>query len=957
MPGAVAVLDALSWDGSSAVDKARGILGRARAVEHADIASQHGRALVLAAMRENDVGFARMLLHELDLGQDQIYAQHFVDGIEKYGDEALDVIGFLITSGRRAFGLRCSGVFDMSPLLVACWFGRLEVVKLFIRHGAPLNSRSFASDGNEVCPAAAAIFCGHDECLRELLQSGADPHIALSGSGHDVSRSLLRLAVEYDRPAAVSFLLRAMANRGSLDPADLGSSLCKAVEVSRSCIIPEMLINAGASLGHTNCDGDEGPTPFFRAAVQGNERIARYLSSHGSSILKADSGWDLWWDRLWTNPSTEQTSLWYIRFLLRMGFTFTQYSYGSAWVVARRSDSSDIANYLLRRGPGVEGGVEEQDELALELWLSVLFGKRNCVDSLVARGVVQHEMTKNVFPATSLSVAMLTNEKDIYGKLVRAGAKMNCEPSQELLVVGDYFSRLRWFAEDLLKSSCDDMHFSIFKDAMRFTNIDECRCDMEGSRALHLAAKYGQLSHAIFLLDELNADVNVRDDLGRTPLMRAVETRHQDTALRLARARNVDFSTPVLQRYTVHFGSRRFHILPGSNAFHLASLTGRRDVIDLLEQLGADVEVCDERGRNALWLAIHDADCSLEYTEDIANLLLALGVPFNSKDSVTGIQCTHAAAKFGLFNFIELLSLNGVDVNAPDNDGNTTLHWIVLGHRFGSSHIVKLVQELGADVDSQNAEGETALHIAARYGALPEVEKLIAAGAGIDPRDALGRTPLMVACTFAEQKKPRERWNGSKWCAESPSSLNVVHTLLKAGTDTSCESSRGLQALHFAAANGQVDCCRLLALHLRKAKLDARSESGLTPLHLACRRGHSSVTELLLDAGVEMNRQDNLGRTALYHAATKGHVRCVSKLLLRGADASLRCSSQLHPLAVARRNGHARVAGDVLRHTEGRARTVNRVSGPSLSTYLSSAAGGAESGFVGGEEFWTGFDL
>ncbi|KAF5021514.1 hypothetical protein F66182_6457 [Fusarium sp. NRRL 66182] len=59
----------------------------------------------------------------------------------------------------------------------------------------------------------------------------------------------------------------------------------------------------------------------------------------------------------------------------------------------------------------------------------------------------------------------------------------------------------------------------------------------------------------------------------------------------------------------------------------------------------------------------------------------------------------------------------------------------------------------------------------------------------------------------------------------------------------------------------------------------------MTPLQIACDKGHLAIVELLISQGAEINAQDGEeGRTALEYAAAYGHFNTVTVLLEHGAD-------------------------------------------------------------------------
>lgn len=90
------------------------------------------------------------------------------------------------------------------------------------------------------------------------------------------------------------------------------------------------------------------------------------------------------------------------------------------------------------------------------------------------------------------------------------------------------------------------------------------------------------------------------------------------------------------------------------------------------------------------------------------------------------------------------------------------------------------------------------------------------------------------------------------------------------------------------AKHGRADKLRDLLASLEEPLGDMRDESGMSLLHWAADRGHTSVAQTLLDlTGAEstlLNAQDSEGQTALHFAVACSHLDMVKLLLERGAD-------------------------------------------------------------------------
>lgn len=63
---------------------------------------------------------------------------------------------------------------------------------------------------------------------------------------------------------------------------------------------------------------------------------------------------------------------------------------------------------------------------------------------------------------------------------------------------------------------------------------------------------------------------------------------------------------------------------------------------------------------------------------------------------------------------------------------------------------------------------------------------------------------------------------------------------------------------------------------------------GLTALMIGARAGHIEVVEILIDAGADIDLQNQRGRTALMFASSRGHLDILKLLVSKGADINLK---------------------------------------------------------------------
>ena len=245
---------------------------------------------------------------------------------------------------------------------------------------------------------------------------------------------------------------------------------------------------------------------------------------------------------------------------------------------------------------------------------------------------------------------------------------------------------------------------------------------------------------------------------------------------------------------------------------------------------------------------------------------------------------------------IKTLLQRRVDVNAPQVDGMTALHWATYQDDLDTA---KLLVHAGANVKATNRYGVTPLSLACTNGNGGMIEMLLLAGA--DPNAALpgGETPLMTAARVG--------------------SLPAVKALLARGAIVeNKDDRRGQTALMWAAAEGHAKVVEML-LEVG-ADFHNRLPSGFTPLLFAIREGRSDVVRVLLKAGADVNetvpveggrrrgfggRLPPAGASALLVAVANAHFELAAQLLDAGADpnASLTGYTVLHAITAVRKPG------------------------------------------------------
>ena len=250
------------------------------------------------------------------------------------------------------------------------------------------------------------------------------------------------------------------------------------------------------------------------------------------------------------------------------------------------------------------------------------------------------------------------------------------------------------------------------------------------------------------------------------------------------------------------------------------------------------------------------------------------------------------------------------DVNLPQVDGSTALHWAV---DRDDLEIVEALIRAGASVTARTREGVLPLQLAAINGSAPILDRLLKAGAEVNaPLTPAGDTAVMMAArtgatgalrVLAEagaNVNAKESWGGTTalmW-AVSEGHTDAAKLLVAAGADVNARSN------YVAAANGRGFEGRTPVAGRADPKSEEFASGWLTPLMLAAREGEPELARVLVDAGADVNAVAGDGKTALALSIFNGNYDVASLLVDRKADVNRADAQRFTPLfwAVDRRN-------------------------------------------------------
>ena len=399
--------------------------------------------------------------------------------------------------------------------------------------------------------------------------------------------------------------------------------------------------------------------------------------------------------------------------------------------------------------------------------------------------------------------------------------------------------------------------------------------DLLSNAVLEKALENEQEVIVNWLIKRPGVNINLKDDNGRTPLMRATERGHE---------------TMVKQLLTHHDIEIDSMDNDGRTALSRAAQGGHKELVQLLVERG-DVKAGskDKEGRTPL---LYAAERGYEAMVEVP--LTGAGVEVNSKDQWARTPLSYAAEQGCDAVVNVLLTRSDVNANSTDINGRTPLSWaaerrreavveLLLAHpdieaglgdnidrtplswAIGEWHkaTAKRLMEWGVFKADLKSKDNQMLSTGPEEEDLETVGKLLIARSkpGINIKDMNGRTLLA-------------------WAAEQGHDAVVKLLVTRDDVEADSEDQEGRTPLHFAARGGYEAVVKLLVAR-DDVEADSKDQEGRTPLHFAAEGGHEAVVKLLVARDdVKTDSKDQKGWTSLHFAAGGGHEAVVKLLIM-----------------------------------------------------------------------------
>ena len=392
--------------------------------------------------------------------------------------------------------------------------------------------------------------------------------------------------------------------------------------------------------------------------------------------------------------------------------------------------------------------------------------------------------------------------------------------------------------------------------------------------------------HVVELLLSKNPDINIQNNDGTTALMAASYMgHHQVVDLLLSRDPDINIQNNDGVTALMFASSNGHHQVveqllskdpdiniqnnDGVTALMFASSNGHHQVVEQLLSKDPDINIQNNDG----WTALMSA-CRCKHHQ-IVELLLNKDPDINVQNNA-GVTALMFACANGYHSVLELLLSKDPDINIQNNSKATAL---MLASRYGHHQVIELLLDNDPDINIQNNDGWTALMFASYRGHLQVVELLLSKEPDINIQNNFGWTALMFASCYGHHhivellllsRDTNINIHSEKYdlsidniisaftvaCYEGHSSI-VIFLTKKLKFLSSDE-----RELLVAAAEGDIGTLVSMLFEVGMSP-NTSLVGGMTPLMIAASCGHIDIVDTLIQAGADVNKTNDEGKTAL----------------------------------------------------------------------------------------------
>jgi len=160
------------------------------------------------------------------------------------------------------------------------------------------------------------------------------------------------------------------------------------------------------------------------------------------------------------------------------------------------------------------------------------------------------------------------------------------------------------------------------------------------------------------------------------------------------------------------------------------------------------------------------------------------------------------------------------------------------------------------------------------------------------------RTSKIAACILEDAKKGKI-------------DIETIHSAIINNCIHATDEDK-FQLIHFLAIHDRPDLLKVLLDN--NVDVNAKTSSGLAPIHLAARDGHNEILQSLLMNNAQINTIDNKGRQPIHVAAENGRTATINLLLEHHGDIGAQTRKGRDPIHCAAHTGRTVVLQTLIEH-------------------------------------------
>ena len=766
-----------------------------------------------------------------------------------------------------------------------------EEVNTLIAAGADVNYRS--EEGNSILMLAVSH---SKEIVKSVIEAGADVNFVIPKKTSIKCNALMLAAAQTNNPEIISLLLEKGADINIKDYTGCNALMYAAKRNKNPEVtqIIDILINAGIDVNAKNKILHLDALMIAAKHLSysnNNPAIIPHLIKVGADVNARDF--------------IGRTALMYLTELSQFQYENIEKHYENIKLLIDAGTDVNIRDEYGRTAI-IDAAMSEAGPKIIEL----LIKAGADVNAKDRRGI------------TPLSTSVYHSDLETVKLLVNAGADVNTKDEN---------------GNNILMAAVDVCDEDTDLDTIKYLieNVADINAkNNKNETALILAAQGGDLEVMKYLV-EAGADMNVQENnYGITAFMFAAGKPDLEAAKFLMKAgadiNAVTFNGCPVLKLILDVLYYREH----TNQIHDEERTKALAVMNMLIECGVDVNAQDDEGKTALTTALREPDSEvielllkaganinavafngcpalkfildvLYYREDtnqihdeertkalaVMNMLIEYGVDVNAQDN-KGKTALTTALQESDYEVIELLLKAGANANKANKDGRTSL---MLESLYHDKAIIKMLIEYGADVNAQDNYGTNALMLAASTPDLEITKMLLKAGADINAVDRYGNKVIsfiinQLCLNFDSDEDYSD-------LSEIRDELEeTINALIEAGTDINAQNNLGETALMLAVKIFDSEITKMLIR--ADANVNATDKNGNAALsfmfqQLALRYEsfpyvNKGVVNALIEAGADINAQNNRGETALMHAVRVSDSETIRWLINAGADVNIK---------------------------------------------------------------------